>query len=199
MEWFASLLPATVIAAIALFFVKEVVESIRRWRADARKGRAFRTLLARECELNHWTYKRLKEALLAIQEDFQKGLTAEYSIRRLTSGEVMFRRQEHHGRGWSEGGLPDAHTDLMSKVMLDVATLDKSLFACLEPAYDAAINMSHVRESFMRFIESDEQDRQMFFRDFLEYGLDQLEEILADLENLYRKCTGKKLEFIRVR
>jgi hypothetical protein len=198
MDWFASLLPATVVAAIALFFVKEVVEGIRRWRADARKGRAFRTLLARECELNHWTYKRLKEALLAIQEDFEKGLAAEYSIKRPNSEEVVFR-QEHDGRLRSESTLPDARTDLMSKVMLDVATLDKSLLASLEAAYDSAINMRHVRNSLMRFIESNEEDLKKFFRGFPEYGLGQLEEILADLDKLYKECTGKELKFIRVR
>jgi hypothetical protein len=198
MDWFASLLPATVVAAVALFFVKEVVEGIRRWRADARKGRAFRTLLARECELNHWTYKRLKETLLAIQEDFEKELAAEYSITHSNSEEVVFR-QEHDGILRSQWTLPDARTELMSKVMLDVAILDKSLFDSLEAAYDSAINMRHVRNSLMRFIENDEEEIKSFFGGFLEYGLAQLEEILVDLDKLYRKCTGMDLKFIRVR
>lgn len=80
MERLAPLFPVTVVAAVVLFVAREVVEDIKRRRANARKGRAFRTLLARECELNHLAHKRLTEALLKIQEAFRDGVAADYKI-----------------------------------------------------------------------------------------------------------------------
>jgi hypothetical protein len=66
MEWLPSILPVTVVAAITLFVLKEVLEFIKRWRADRRKGQAYRKVLARECELNLWAQWRLKETLREI-------------------------------------------------------------------------------------------------------------------------------------
>jgi hypothetical protein len=69
MEFLTPLLPVTVIAAIALFALKEVLETIRRRQADARRGQAFRTLLARECEINHWVQKSLLSTLKSIDNE----------------------------------------------------------------------------------------------------------------------------------
>jgi hypothetical protein len=80
----------------------------------------------------------------------------------------------------------------MSKVML-VDTLAQSPFAHLEAAYDSAINIRHVRESLVHFIESDDEDDKALFRAFPEYGLRELPDLLADLENLYHECTGTEL------
>ncbi len=82
--------------------------------------------------------------------------------------------------------------------MLDVAALDNSLYNRLEAAYDSAVNRRHVRESLIRFIESGEERYKEFFRCFPEYGLRELTRVLADLDQLYRNCTGTELKSFRV-
>jgi hypothetical protein len=59
----AALLPSTVIVAVALFVLKEAIEAVRRWRAQRRQIKAFKILLARECELNQWANMSLKRAI----------------------------------------------------------------------------------------------------------------------------------------
>jgi hypothetical protein len=192
MEWLPSILPVTVVAAIALFVLKEIVEFIKRWRADRRKGHAFRTLLARECEVNHWAQWRLEETLREIHDDHEKGIKANYVAKELPGGDALWRRSAPDD-GYSGGGLPDARTDLMSKLMVDVATLDKKLFTPLEAAYGSLITMRHVRASLLRFVTSKEEVDQMHFEGFPEYGLSELEAVKEDLDKLYRECTGRPL------
>jgi hypothetical protein len=100
---------------------------------------------------------------------------------------------------WNAWPLPDARTDLMSKVMPDVATLDQSLLVCLEAAYDSAINLRHVRESLVHFIESDDEDDKATFRMFSECRLRELPDLLADWEKLYQECTGAELKVSHAR
>jgi hypothetical protein len=178
-------------AAIARFVLKRAVEAFRRWRADVRKYRALRILLARECELNHWAHKALTDALTAIQRDFTSGDPGDYFIDRGRPGEIVVRQQR--GNMWNAWPLPDARTDLMRKVLPYVATLDQSLLVCLEAAYDSAINLRHIRESLVHFIESDDEDDKAIFRMFPGCRLRELPDLLADWEKLYQECTGTEL------
>ncbi len=192
MEWLPSLLPVTVVAAITLFVLKEVLEFIKRWRADRRRSHAFRTLLARECEVNHWAHWRLEGTLREIHEDEERGVKADYVATELPGGDALWRRTRPGGE-YSGGGLPDARTDLMSKLMVDVATLDKKLFVPLEAAYDSLITMRHIRASLIRFVSSEDEEDQMHLQGFPEYGLGELEGVKEDLDRLYRECTGRSL------
>ncbi len=83
--------------------------------------------------------------------------------------------------------------------MLDVAILDRSLFTLLEAAYDSALEMRHLRESLINFIETDQEHVKKYFETFPEYALSNLPEILTSLDNLYKECTGDDLKFIRLR
>jgi hypothetical protein len=179
-------------AAIARFVLKRAVEAFRHWRADVRKYRALRILLAHECELNHCAHKSLTDALTAIRRDFTSGDPGDYFIDRRRPGEIVVRQQ--HGNTWNAWPLPDARTDLMSKVMPDVATLDQSLLVRLEAACDSAINLRHVRESLLHFIESDDEHDKAIFRAFPECMLRELPDLLADWDKLYQECTGTELK-----
>lgn len=198
MDRLSQFLPITVVVAIVLFVIKEALEALRRRRADARRKHAFRTLLARECELNHWTYHRLKETLNVIQDDFQQSVEVEYTVQEGRSGEMSFRRVRPNG-SWGGWTLPEVHLDTISKVMLDVAALDRKLFKELEDAYDALQNMVHIRNSLISYIEDDDEDTQRFFEGFVDWALKNLTSDFVDIEYLYRACTGKDLKDKRLR
>jgi hypothetical protein len=198
MEWLTPLLPATVIAAVALFILKEVVEFFKRWRADGRKRRALRVLLARECELNCLVQTRLTNALTEIQEDLPMKPRDEYLIERRESGEVIYS-QRYEGRLTAQFALPAIQTDLMSKVMLDVAILDNFLFAHLQDAYDATMSLKHVRQSLIDFLESDKEEDKIHFEAFPDWALRELARVRLSLQKLYEACTGEKEIKARVR
>lgn len=197
MDFVTSYLPITVILAIILFFLKETIEGHRRWRANVRKGRAYRKLLKRECELNHWTHNCLKKILIEVQKDFAKKESVRYIIKRNGSGKTTFRRES--GSVFSERVLTHAHAEQMRKMLLDVAATDSKLFTYLEAAYDSAINLKHLRDSLIGFIETDDESHKNLLSGFLQYGLTELANILSDLERLYLECTNEKLKNARVR
>ncbi|MBG0799022.1 hypothetical protein IYX23_15235 [Methylocystis sp. L43] len=191
-------LPIAVTAAIILFGVKESMEFFRRFQSDRRKGRALRTLLARECESNFWTYKRLLETVKSIDDDFKSGASLTYKIRRHSSGDPIFSREFEDSRH-SSWPLPAAKLNLMSNVLQDVAELDKQLFENLEAAYDSIKEMQHVRDSLLHFIETDDQDDRRHLEAFPGYAMSELSDIVMDLRKLYFVCTKKDLEKYRLR
>jgi hypothetical protein len=195
-DWLTQFLPITVIAAVLLFFVKEVIEAVRRRNANARRKRAFRTLLARECELNHWTYMVLHELLSDIRRDLKAGNRTEYQAREDGSGAKIFKMVKHERNTLStERPLPPVQTRLMDNVMLEVATIDGSLFTLLEVAFDEVNQMGHVRDSLM----SNVTDTKQHLGTFADYGLEVLAGVKAALDALYRECTGAELKDARVR
>ena len=75
----------------------------------------------------------------------------------------------------STRGIPKVHRDVMSKYILDATTLDKNLFAVLEPAYDAPAELEHVRESLVNIYDSEDETKLLgLFGSFAEYALDEI-------------------------
>lgn len=195
-----SLIPITVVAAVLLFILKETVEAIRRIRGDRRKVHALKALLARECELNLWTIKALRSILRNVPKPDDENPEVVVRIERRHDGLPIARIRLIDGGSDSTRGIPKAHRELMSKYLLDVATLDKELFQVLEPAYDAVAELEHVRESLIRVHDDeDEYGENGFFGFFAMYGLDELQETERALSALYTHCTGKALEKHRLR
>ena len=190
MDWLTPLLPITVVAAIVLFLLKELFEAIRRWHADERKRRAFRILLARECELNYWAYTRLKQTLETVQAGLEQTPSENFAI---IEGDYHDIRFEHYLESGLRGSWPlsDFHADRMDRVMLDVATLDQTLYEGLSAAYDAVANLKHVRQTLIELVSSGDEDDQAHLSAFPEYGLGELARALPDLKFLYKTCTGK--------
>jgi hypothetical protein len=189
-EWLPALLPSTVIVAIALFVLREILEWNRRRHASARQVKAFKTILARECELNRWALESLKRALVEMSGQSQAELEVDYEVEHKQSGQVIFKNDD--GSSWP---LPQAHTELMRDNMFEVAALDEKLFSLLEPAYDSVEDLAHVRESLIEYMETGNKH----LEGFIDYGLNELKDVESALENLFFACTRADLDKGRVR
>ena len=189
-DWLPALLPSTVIVALILFGLREVLEWNRRRRANNRQIRAFKTLLARECELNRWALESLDRALIEMSGQSQADLEADYEIQRRQSGKIFFCNDD--GSSWP---LPETHFDFMRDNMFAVAALDETLFALLEAAYDSVIDLEHVRNSLIEFMENGNEHLEAF----IDYGRNELNDAKQGLEKLYFVCTGSQLDLGRVR
>jgi hypothetical protein len=160
MDNLLSIIPATVVAAVLLFILKELVEGIRRYRGECRKKTALRALLARECELNNWTIKSIKHILETIKDESSADAKNEFSFIFPKSGKVLFRVKRPYSEFKSGSSLAETHREIMSKNLLEVAMLDKELYAALQPAYDAVAELTHVRENLIYFVDpEDDQDK----------------------------------------
>ena len=200
MEAIAAIIPVTVFAAIVLFLMKEILELVKKYRADRRKMKALRTIFARECELNHWTIKRVRDIVNTIRDETARNNKTRFYTVFSKSGDVFFcyarPGTDYHGGS----SLAESHRDVMMKYALDVATLEGHLFLLLEKAIEAANELEYLRRSIIAFLDPDNtQDRKYFFDGFIEYALDELDGIYKDISALYVECTGCSLERHRVR
>jgi hypothetical protein len=195
-----SLLPATVVAAIAIFVVKETAEGLRRRSADRRKIHALKALIARECELNYWPVKVIRDILMNVPGPDEENPEVEVRIERRINGRPVARIRALDGGSESTRGIPEVHRELMSKFLLDIATLNGEFFAALEPAYDSLAELEHVRQSLIS-IHDNEQESGIdgLFGAFAVYALEELRSTEAELQFLYRFCTGNALEKHRLR
>ena len=200
MDIFLGLIPVTVVAAITLFFVKEAVEAVRRHLSDKRKIHGLKTLFARECELNLWTIKALRSILVNVPKPDDSTPQTIVQIEHREDKVPYARIISDDGASESSGPIPIVHRELMTKYLLDTATLDKELFDDLEVAYDALADLSHVRQSLVQ-VHEDQARMNIpgFFGSFAEWALEELDEIEGALASLYKHCTGGALEKHRLR
>ena len=185
-------LPATVVVAITLFILRELFETWRRWKGRSRKILALRMIIARECELNYWTARRLAAAI----EDAQRALRSEppgkFQIIQKPDGSDNWHWSD--GEGENQGGapLPIVHRKVLDSRSLDVAELDSALFSKFEIVMDAIADLDHLRGSLLNYVGSDENDPEAgFFDGFTEYALEEIPDIEAALAALHKACTGR--------
>lgn len=198
-----SILPATVIVAIFLFFIKEVIEWVRRHQAEKRKIIALSSLLARECELNHWSIKSMRRIIEFIRDESAVNIETKFQFTILRSGEILFRAMESESDFIMGIPLAKTHSEIMGKILLDVATIDKSLYAEIQLAYDAISEMEHIRHSLIYHVEPEDelgkQHQKEHLEGFIIYALPILEKTYQKLNFLYKFCTGKELNSHRMR
>ena len=190
-------LPVTVVAAIALFVLKESFELVRRYKSEGRTKKALRALLAVECERNHFTVKNLRGILEVVQAWKQDDpFSIKISLKFSRDGEITFHQLTYDDGAGSQSVVRTTHRDFMSKQLLAVATLDADLYRALQPALDAVNEMEHVRQSLISHMEDPERTH---LAGFAEYGLKELDVAFNKLNTLYITCTGKELENYRIR
>ena len=125
----APYVPATVIGAIIIFAVKEVLEFRRRRKADQRKIQSIKHFIARDLELCAWAIDSYRGVLDAFQQaEDEPG--RQVRIFAEPSGRLHY---EHWGEDDDEtpfrsGGMFAPVVNGTSRFMLDIATLDKYLF-----------------------------------------------------------------------
>lgn len=199
MDSLLSIIPITVISAVFLFILKELVEGIRRYRGELRKKQALRALLARECELNNWTIKSIQHIVEDIRDESALNNRTQFGFIFPKSGKVLFR-VKHPDSGYKSGSsLGEIHREVMNKNLLDVATLDKKLYSVMQPAYDAVAELEHVRQSLIYYVAPEDDQDKMHLEGFTHYALSRLNDVYEKLASLYKECTGKHLETHRLR
>lgn len=200
MEMLTSVLPVTAAVAIFLFVAREGMEFSRRRGAEKRKRSALTHLLARECELNYWTVKSLRYIAQQVPCEENPETLGSVTIERKPSGRVYARVVSEDSDSESHHPIPKVHRELMSKFLLDIATLDSELFKVMEPAYDALAALEHIRESFINAPEApDFIGQDGYLEGLAGFALDELLKTESALAALYKYCTNQELTNHRLR
>jgi hypothetical protein len=189
-------LPTTVMVAIVLFIIKEIVELIRRILADKRKLSAIKKLLAAEIEQNNWVIKSLKSDLNSIVNNWN---VYDFQIVKQDTGCWLLQNYKDGSLG---GGsfFYEPSNIMFNKLLLEIATLDPKLFKLCESAYEGVAEIKHICSSLIKHVtDQDEPRDEGFMRAFGEYALEELETSLESISTLYQSCTGTNLSNHRLR
>ncbi|MBY6157249.1 hypothetical protein [Pseudooceanicola nitratireducens] len=189
------LLPITVVVAIVLFVVKEGLEARRRLKANERKRKAVRRLIADEIERNHWTIKRLRDGVSEIESHILKDDSA-LMIRASAIGERYFRREEG-GQMAMQFPIGRVHAEALSSNLLALAEIDEAIFEEALKASDALKELDHVLKSMIEHLSND-NDRG-FLKGFADYAKRKIADCEKTLQGFYKNVTSRALEEHRVR
>lgn len=177
--------PITVVAAIILFVVKEIVEFVKKTREKARKIAAYKALIAEELLKNAWSLKALKRLCFELQEPTLREI--EYKKSASGTERVIVRTEE----GVHETFFWKIHTAAFEKIMTDLAVSHSKLFKSAAEVYSLLAEVKHVRESIIDFAEF-EMPKHMI-KGLGDYGNNTLEEASAAVKSAYKTYTGEEL------
>ncbi|GAA5443620.1 hypothetical protein Misp06_01798 [Microbulbifer sp. NBRC 101763] len=196
MELLNKFLPITVIAAISLFLIREIVDIIKKKRSRNRETRAFKSLLSEELERNYWTHKVIFKTLKQVNKYRSLYPATTFHLVYTHDGRVLYRcNKNSEYDGFSNGHvLVDIHDKIYEKILTDVAKLDSVLFDSMQVAYSSIRGLSGLRNTLISYIEKEEQDWSEHFDGWLEYAVELESEIYSNMNALYFKCAKTKLE-----
>ncbi|HCG9876123.1 TPA: hypothetical protein NJ716_003109 [Vibrio parahaemolyticus] len=188
-----SLLPVTVVVAIALFVLREVVDLIKKHREKQRKTKAVKLLLAEELERNHWALSTVFRVINEIKQYTDEKKVVEYSLVIARNG------KEHYHAEFEEGhsGLAIFRFDfsVYDKLLVSIAELDEQLFEALSSTYTETRELNHYRDTLLDYLSGEDlaPNREMTLG-FL-CGLADDEVLYYEhLNSSYQLLTGQKLE-----
>ncbi|EKM26100.1 hypothetical protein VCHENC03_5374 [Vibrio sp. HENC-03] len=187
-------LPITVVSAIVLFVLKELLESHKKSKAKKRKLSALKSVLKEELELNLWVWKQFEALLTNVQNAGEGG---KYTHLVSPSGTERFELVTAEGHGMGQA-FPKVVTEMHSKLVIDVAEMDADMYQKLITSFKALSELQHLRNGIVDFIH-DSRMGDHYVEGFTEYALEELAPIYDHLDVLYQYCTGKKLKEHRMR
>lgn len=185
------LFPVTVMAAIVLFFMREIFDLYKIKSARSRKISAYRILIAEELSKNAWAVMKMNEIFVEIADaDFQR-LTYEKSAAGSEKLSIWTSDGAYSVRLWA------VHTTIFDKAVIELAALDEKLFLRAKTAYESLAEVKHLRESLINWAEDD--CIKSFIKGLSGHGLSQLEEADKAIKKLYLTCTGIELSSHKLR
>lgn len=191
-----NILPATVVVAIVLFLIKEILEQLRKYQGHKRQVDAVKQMLSDEIEKNNYTVGTLRRTLIKIKDEHDK---YEITLNMKPSGSlrIEFKEdKESYGPGWP---IPNISRTVFDKTYVQLASLDKELFDKAKDAYESLSEAEHVRNSLIDNIEAPHIEGDGFLVSFAEYGIEELVTVYLNLAKLYKECTGRELDKNKLR
>ena len=198
LEGLERLAPLTVVTAIVLFVIKEVIEAVRRQQSRARKTGAIRILLIEEMELNNWTIKSLRSTLKAIDDQMESDPEPEFYLRKDASGAVHYRYRTSTGSGGGSS-IPQVHRKHFDAFLPELAEIDKLLFEEARKGYERIGQLEHVQSSLIAHLAEDDPDEKMHLQGFPSYALRVIDDVESRMSAFYVSCSGRPFEKIRLR
>lgn len=191
---FDNFLPVTALVAVLIFLVREYLEGRRRKSTDARKVLALKKVLARDCQLNYHAIGELRNALIEMKEVGIAEDAARLSLSKREAGGYMFILTEPNG-SYHGGVLVGIQRETLLKYLVEIAGLDENLYSKCEIALDGLSEAGNVYQSLVHGPEKHFPSTAEHYYDSLaDYGIDELNDSISGLKELYFFCTSSELK-----
>ncbi|MBD8619304.1 hypothetical protein IFT67_10270 [Sphingomonas sp. CFBP 13728] len=186
-----NILPLTVVAAIAIFLAREILEAIRRFSANRRKRHALRLLLAAECERNQWVIKWMREKVKRIETS-----DVDNEVIQIDKTATGYDRFNIIGpKGTSSAPIPTVKTAALDRYLFEAASVDAKLFGRMEDVVSHLATLAHLREGLIDHVS----EGQEWLKPWAEYAREELADVELAISTLYKACTGKSVTPHQVR
>ena len=95
--------------------------------------------------------------------------------------------------------IPDVYKYYIDKYIMDAASLDSKIFLKMMQAYDALLEIKHVRSGVINYIQPFDENNADIVQGFVEYAIEEIDDVYESISGLYRECVGKQLDVHRYR
>jgi len=196
-------LPITVIAAIALFIIKEIVDFIKKHKAKKNKIKAISHVISEEIKFNHWSLKKLFEAYKTLADLFEKHPKAIYRVKETRFGSVRFECKEEPSEPvWSGQTLPRFVSDQFNHLLPSLAELDFKTAKRLQITYEEIAELEHYRQTLIMFVSGESHEENVFVemtKHFISDFAQEENDYFKQIEDGYKALIGKPLKEFRLR
>jgi hypothetical protein len=193
-EW----IPVTVIAAVSLFVIREVLDFRRKKGERRRKSLAAKSLLKFEIERNNYTKNRLFQILEDINNNFD-GVEgpSEFELNKTPSSDDYYTRIDPGMDEPLQSGspLPRVHMEEFERWLPIIAEVDQKLFKSTMTMYTTIFELEHLRSGLVDYIS----DERHMLEGFVSYALNQSEDMDTAFKKYYKEIANTEEIPIRMR
>lgn len=195
-----NLIPLGVLVAVLIFFLKEILEFNKRKLERRRKIRACKNLLSNELRLNLWVHNKFVDIISNIKNE--KHLEAKFLYLKRGIDDCILTEVE--GKSTFGCPIPMVHDKFHEKLIVNIAEVDGHLFGLTQASYDGLVLLEHIRKGLIDGLCAEKNNEQFYPHDirdsgFLDYALDELDEVYKSMNSLYFECAGKELTESKLR
>jgi hypothetical protein len=188
-----SIVPLTVIVALALFLVKELLEYIRKEKANRRKLNAFKMLIAEELELNYSVFMSIRGTCSTLETNKELWQGAKYEAKFKEAGN-LYVHATHDDKLVLCNPISKVRFQQYDKLLVSIAELNEDFYLKVKRCYLKIIELEHLYLSIIKGLQARENG-EPFPSDitksgFLPYALNETKRIEPELKKLYKECTG---------
>lgn len=184
-------LPITVVCAIAIFLIKEVIEFFKKRAEKRRKIKAYQSLVMDEVKKNAWSVKHLKNILNDLSDPGFNSV----KIKNLSSGSSRIF-VDVDGRVTSSPIWP-LHTSVFEKLYIGLAEADETTFTAVSEVYEELAEARHVKDSLVEHIVDPRHLGEL--QGFVEYAGEVLIRCESAMNKFSINTTGEDLKNHKLR
>lgn len=195
-------MPITVMVAVLLFIIRELIDKVKRRRQDKNKKKAISYLIGEEIKINYWSLTSLFRAYEQLSQLFEVAPNAIYRVKTTRFNKDIFEyKEEPEDEIWSGHPIPKFINDKYNLLLPSLAELDIELADKLETTYQNIAELEHFRQTLVLFLANEDYEEVFhnMVKHFIQNFIEEKDEYFEKLNKVYVDLVGEDLTKWRLR